>query len=169
MQLEELYDYKNRLIQELCSDPDIVQLVTGNKDASVPNHQMPYTQVFPYEYVPETIEDGQTFICVEVEVPSVPNKTYYLPVIYIWVFTHKSRMRIETDHGGAVLVDELSAKIDKLLNGNRYYGMGTLELDSVSHFKPATDFLGRALVYTACEFNRPKGRIDTPSNRKPRR
>lgn len=169
MQLEEFYDYKNRLIQELCSDPEIVRLVTGNDKATVPNHELPYTQIFPYEYVPETIEEGKTFVCIEVEISSVPNKTYYLPVIYVWVFTHKSRMRVETDRGGAVLVDELSAKINNHLSGSRYYGLGTLELDSVSHFMPVNDFLGRALVYTACEFNRPKTRIDAPSDRKPRR
>lgn len=169
MRLEEFYDYKNRLVQQLCSDPDVVRLVTGNSDAAVPNYEMPYTQIFPYEFVPETIEDGKTFICIEVDVSSVPNKTYYIPVIYVWIFTHKSRMRVETDRGGAVLVDVLSAKINDLLNGSRYYGLGTLELDSSEHFKPATDFLGRALIYTACEFNRPKGRIDAPSNRKTQR
>lgn len=169
MHLEEFYDYKNKLVQDLCSDPDVVRLVTGNLQADVPNHDLPYTQVFPYEFVPETIDNGQTYICLEVDIASVPNKTYYLPVIYIWVFTHKSRMRIETDRGGGVLVDELTAVIDRMLNGSRYYGLGTLELDSAQHFKPVNDYLGRALIYTTKDFNRPKGRVNAPSDRKPNR
>lgn len=170
MHLEEFYDYKNRLVQELCSDPDVVRLVTGNPEAAVPNHALPYTQVFPYEFVPETIDDGQTYICIEVDITSVPNKTFYLPVLYIWVFTHKSRMRVQTERGGSVLVDELSAVIDSKLNGSRYYGLGTLELDSALHFKPVNDYLGRALVYRARDFNRTgSSKINAPSDRKPRR
>ena len=169
MHLEEFYDYKNKLMQDLCSDPDIVRLVTGNSNATVPNHDLPYTQVFPYEYVPETVDDGKTYICIEVDIASVPNKTFYLPVVYVWAFTHKSRMRVQTDKGGSVLVDELAAAIDRVVNGSRYYGLGTLELDSAPHFKPVTDYLGRALIYRTREFNRPKGRIDAPADRKPRR
>lgn len=169
MHLEELYDYKNKLVQDLCSNPDVVRLVTGNPEASVPNHDLPYTQIFPYEFVPETVDDGQTYICLEVDIPSVPNRTFYLPVVYVWIFTHKSRMRVQTERGGGVLVDELSAVVDKMLNGSRYYGLGTLELDSAPHFKPVNDYLGRALIYAAKDFNRPKGRVNAPSNRKPNR
>lgn len=49
MYLEEFYDYKNLLMKQLCSDPEIVRLVTGNPDADVPNHALPYTRVFPFE------------------------------------------------------------------------------------------------------------------------
>lgn len=49
MELEEFYDYKNRLMSELCKNEEIVKLVTENEKASVPNHQLPYTQLFPYE------------------------------------------------------------------------------------------------------------------------
>lgn len=169
MYLEELYDYKNLLVKELCSDPKIVKLVTGNDNAAVPNHGLPYTQVFPYEYIPDTVNDAKTFICLDVDIVSVPNKTFYIPVIYIWAFTHTSRMRVEGENGGAVLLDELAIAINNKLNGSRYYGMGELKLDSVGRFKPITDFLGRTMVYYAKDFNRAKGRIDSPSDRKPKR
>lgn len=169
MYLEEFYDYKNLLMKEICSDPKIVKLVTGNENASVPNHGLPYTQVFPYEYIPETVDDGKTFICLDVDIVAVPNKTFYIPVIYVWIFTHKSRMRVEGEKGGAVLLDELSVAINNKLNGSRYYGMGELKLDSVGRFKPITDFMGRTMVYYAKDFNRAKGRINSPSDRKPQR
>jgi len=169
MQLEELFDYKNMLMKDLCSDKRIVELVTGNPEADVPNHGLPYTQIYPYEYIPETVNDGQTFICFDVDILRVPNKTIYEPVIYIWAVTHKSRLRVETKLGGGVLLDELAKAINSKLNGSRYYGLGELTLGNSSRFKPITDYLGRALVYYAKDFNRPKGRIDAPSNRKPNR
>lgn len=162
MNLEELFDYKNNLMRDLCTNEEVVKCVTCNEHAAVPNHGLPYTQIFPYEYIPETVGEGKTFICFDVDIVSVPNKTYYYPVIYIWVFTHKSQMRAP---GGGVLLDKLSSVINEHMNGNRTYGLGELKLDSVRRFKPITDYLGRVLTYTTKDFNR-NIRFDQPPNRK---
>lgn len=163
MQLEELYDYKNKLMGHLCCDSEVVKAVTDNDSADVPNHDLPYTQIFPYEYVPETVNDARTFICFDMDIVSVPNKTVYIPVIYVWVFTHKSRLRAED--GGCTL-DNLAVAVNRLLNGNRYYGLGELKLDSVRRFKPITDYQGRVLTFYAKDFNRKWAKPDIPANRK---
>ncbi len=163
MQLEEFYDYKNLLMKDLCSNPNVVQKVTGNKDAVVPNYDLPYSQIFPFEYVPETVNDARTFICFDTDIVSVPNKTIYVPVIYLWVFTHKSRLR---DKDGGCLLDNLAVSINDMLNGSRYYGLGELKLDSVRRFVPITDYLGRVLTYYAKDFNRRNVKPDVPGNRK---
>lgn len=49
MDLEEFFDYKNKLMKDLCSNANIVKMVTENPEAKVPNHQLAYTQLFPYE------------------------------------------------------------------------------------------------------------------------
>lgn len=163
MDLREFFDYKNLLMKDLCSNEAIVKLVTGNEEARVPNHQLAYTQLYPYEFVPETVSEAQTFICFDMDILSVPNKTYYLPVLYIWVFTHKSNLRLSK---GGLLLDELSSEISKMLNGNRFYGLGQLKLSSTQRFEPTTDYLGRALVFTAVDFNRMTAGGVTPSKRK---
>ena len=163
MELAEFFDYKNLFMKEMCSNEKIVQLVTGNDAAKVPNHELPYTQLFPYEFIPETENDAKTFICFDVDILSVPNKTYYLPVLYVWLCAHKSRMRLPE---GGVLIDKLSEEINKVLNGNRFYGLGQLMLASVGRFKPTTDYLGRVLVYRAVDFNKLTAGGKTPSNRK---
>ena len=163
MQLEELYDYKNLMMKSFCSNEKIVKLVSGKDDASVPNHSLPYTQIYPFEFIPETVNEGKTFICFDADIVSVPNKTFYVPVLYVWVFTHKSRMRSQD---GGILLDNLSAAVNGLLNGSRYYGLGELRLDSVRRFTPITDYLGRTLTYYTKDFNRPTGRLDIPANRK---
>ena len=94
---------------------------------------------------------------------TVPSKTYYVPVIYIWPFTHKSKMRMPN---GGILLDALCIEIDKMLNGSRFYGLGQLKLSNVSRFVPTTDYLGRALTYTAVDFNKLTAGGKTPSNRK---
>lgn len=163
MQLEELYDYKNLMMKSFCTDEKIVKYVTGKDDATVPNHDLPYSQIYPFEFVPETVNEGKTFICFDVDIVSVPNKTFYVPVLYVWVFTHKSRLRAQD---GGVLLDKLAAAVNELMNGSRYYGLGEMRLDSVRRFTPITDYLGRVLTYYTKDFNRPTGKLDIPVNRK---
>lgn len=164
MNLEELYDYKNRLMADICKNDEIVRLVTGNPEAAVPNHALPYTQIYPYEMVPETVSVAKTFVCFDVDIPDVQNKTVLTPVIYLWVFTHKSRLRAD---GGGVLLDKIVMALDKMLNGNRFYSLGTLDLKSVYRFMPADDYRGKVMTFTATDFNRHNGiKRPLPSNRR---
>lgn len=162
MNLEEFFDYKNLLMKEICTNETIVKLVTDKEESKIPNHNLAYTQVYPYEYVPETVDNGQTFICFDVDVAGVINKTFYVPVLYVWVFTHKSKFRLPE---GGVRIDKLSSEVNKILNGSRYYGLGELDLNSVGRFSPVKDYKGRVLTYYAKDFNR-SGSKQPPSNRK---
>lgn len=162
MVLQELFDYKNLLMKELCGNEAIVCLTTGNDMATVPNHGLPYTQIYPYEFVPETVDDAKTFICFDVDIVSVPNETFYVPVLYVWIFTHKSLMRMKE---GGLLLDNISIEIDRMLSGSRFYGMGKLKLDSVNRFVPIQDYQGRVLTYYARDWYRPEQK-KIPSNRK---
>lgn len=161
--LDEFFEYKNRLMKDLLTNEDIVSLLDGE----LPMEQartLAYKQVFPYEYIPETIEHGDTFICFDVDITSVVNKTYLKPALYVWEFTHNSKLRLPE---GGVRTDKLASEIDKVLNGSRYYGMGELNLNSVRRFAPMTDYQGKVLFYEAREFNRisPTGK-HIPANRR---
>ena len=56
MQLEEFFDYKNKLMEDLITNESIVDLVGEGREADT----LPYNQIFPYEFFPETIQDGYT-------------------------------------------------------------------------------------------------------------
>ena len=162
MDLVEFYDYKNLLMEDLCKNENIVKLVTGNDDARVPNHALPYTQIFPYEFVPETVSEAKTFICFDVDILET-SRTFYAPVLYVWPFTHKSNLRLPQ---GGILLDQLSVEINKMLNGNRYFGLGEMMLQSVGRFRPILDYQGRVLTYVLKDWNRLSANKSMPSNRK---
>ena len=90
MQLEEFFDYKNQLMNDLLTNEEIVRLLADDCKPVNDVQDLVYKQVFPYEYIPETIEHGQTFICCDVDIQKSVNKTFLIPVLYIWVFSHKS-------------------------------------------------------------------------------
>lgn len=164
MQLAEFFNYKDELMKTICSNREIVRLVTDNSvDIEVPNYDIIYSQVFPFEFVPETVNDGQTFICFDVDIAEGTTKTYYSPVLYIYIFTHKSKLRLPE---GGIRTDQIASEIDKEINGSRLFGLGELDLYSVTRFAPITDYQGRVLTYYAKDFNRGGKQKPVPQSRR---
>lgn len=163
MQLSEFFDYKNKLMEDLLTNPEIVKLLDAKielKDAG----DLAYKHVFPYEYVPDTVEEAKTFICFDVDVQESINKTFLLPTLYIWVFSHKSKLRLRE---GGVQTDKLVSEIAKAINGSHFYGLGELDLYSVKRFAPVTDYQGKVMTFHAKDFNRTSPNTKPiPSNRK---
>ena len=115
MQLSEFFDYKNKLMEDLLTNEEIVNLVdeTVSLDGA---KRLAYTSVFPYEYIPDTVEEAKTFICFDVDVQESMNKTFLRPTLYIWVFSHKSKLRLLE---GGVQTDKLVSKIAEAINGKQ--------------------------------------------------
>lgn len=163
MQLQEFFDYKNQLMEDLLTNEDIVRLIDDT--VALQNAgSLAYTQVFPCEYVPDTVQEGKTYICFDVDVQRAADKTFLSPTLFVWVFTHRSKLRLPE---GGVRTDKLCSEICKAINGSRKYGLGELNLYSVKRFAPMTDFQGKVLTFYAKDFNRVyDGKKYTPENRK---
>ena len=163
MQLSEFFDYKNKLMEDLLTNPEVVKLLDDSVEMRNAS-SLAYTHVFPYEYIPDTVEHAKTFICFDVDVQESINKTFLLPTLYIWVFSHKSKLRLRE---GGVQTDKLVSEIAKSINGSRFYGLGELDLYSVKRFAPVTDYQGKVMTFHAKEFNRLSPNTKPiPSNRK---
>lgn len=166
MHLEEFYDYKNRLVKDLLTDKDIVELIDPNHMYEDPI-DMVYDNINPYEFYPETIEKGKVYVCCDVDVESTGERPYYTLRLHVWVFAHKSILPLPE---GGVRTDKLCAAIDKKINGSPYYGLGPLELYSSKRFAPLADYTGKMLSYRATDFNRVHNyKKDRPANRKTER
>lgn len=164
MQLSDLYDYKNKLMEDLLTNEKIVELLNEELPFSEAR-SLAYKQVFPAEYIPETVHDGSTFICFDVDVQSADSKTFLTPILYVWVFAHRSRLRLPD--GGGVRTDALCSEICKAINGSREYGLGELNLYAVRRFAPMTDYNGKVMTFIMKEFNRQYNPNKyTPANRK---
>lgn len=163
MQLQEFYDYKNQLMEDLLTNENIVKLLDETialQDAAA----LAYSQVFPYEYVPDTVQEGKTFICFDVDVQRAENKTYLLPTLFVWVFTHKSKLRLPE---GGVRTDKLCSEICLAINGSRRFGLGELNLYAVRRFAPMMDYQGKMMTFHAKDFNRQYDPTKpVPANRK---
>lgn len=163
MHLKELFDYKNQFARDLLTDNQIVELIDPNHLCDDPA-KMIYDNVNPYEFYPETIERGRVYVCFDVDVTSVGGKPLYDLALYIWIFAHKSILRMPE---GGVRTDAICEKIDERINGSWFYGQGKLELEYVKRFAPMADYTGKVMRYSATDVNKiynPKA--EKPTNRK---
>lgn len=164
MQLSDFFDYKNQLMEDLLTNEEIVKLIDAGGVTTENAGELAYSRVFPCEYVPDTVQDGYTFICFDVDVTRVDDKTYLSPMLYVWVFTHRSKLRLPE---GGVRTDKLCNEICKAINGSRKYGLGELNLYACKRFAPMTDYQGKVMMFTCKEFNRLHDNNKfTPTNRK---
>lgn len=163
MNLEELGEFKNKVVSKLINDPNIIDVLLGdlNKidDPEVAllgkDNSGEGGCVFKFEFVPDTQESSKTFLCIEV----VPEKTNGDSVteMSIYVFCYCSKNIMQTYHRkgqSGTRVDMLASDIDKILNGNTEFGIGPLEWVGSSIYKPALAYYGRMLVYRVSSFRR---------------
>ena len=164
--LDELFAYKNRLMNDLLTNEEIVRLLDDDCRIVQDPKKFVYTQVFPFEFTPTVTEHGKTIICCEVDIREVISKTVLAPVIYIWEFTHISKLRLPGGEG--VRVDKLASEIVKGLSGSRYYGHGELELQAVKRFSPIKDYQGKVITFITKDWNRPYNSVQqvVPGNRR---
>jgi len=149
MYLDELSKYKIEIMKKLCSNNKIQSLIMLYKTQNQ-GREMMYKNIFPYAFIPDTVTNASTFICFDLEVERVQNRTFKDINILFWIFTHQTLMR--TSEG--IRTDILADEIDKIINGNRNLGLGTVELKKVLRVNPAKDYHGRSLLYRSVDFNR---------------
>lgn len=165
MHLDDFFHYKNQLLDDLLTDEEIVKLINENVELDQA-YTLVYDQVMPYEFFPDTVENGRVYLCCDVDVrkSAMNNSLIYSPTLYIWVFVHKDLLRLRE---GGVRTDKLCHLIDKKINGSFKYGMGKLELQSVNRFSVVSDYTGKVMAYTATDIQKtfnPKKEI--PSKRR---
>lgn len=149
--LEEFTEYKQTLMKAICTSDSIVELLKLETDpVEITGRDMRYKRIFPYNYVPYTIEHAQTFICFTVTAPNVRDNLIAELRLTVYVFTHQDIMR--TDKG--VRTDLLVSEIDKLLNGSTKYGLGKVSLKACDVMQvPAQGYSGLYSVYSVKDFN----------------
>ena len=149
--LEEFTEYKQTIMKAICTSPKIVELLKLDSDKDeITGKDMRYKRIFPYNYVPLTIENAQTFICFTVTAPNVRDNLIAELRLTVYVFTHQDLMR--TDEG--MRTDLLVSEIDKLLNGSTKYGLGKVTLKACDVMQvPSRGYSGLYSVYAVKDFS----------------
>lgn len=148
----EIGEYKLTLIRKLIQNEDVLQLIDPNKKAEYPDDLI-YTNIFPYNRMPKTEQEVETYVTVRVNVASVPaaNDVTRKMAIVIRVYTHADLMQVKGSNSNRV--DLLSAKIDEILNESQDFGIGYVVLNSSTEGVLDSKHFYRELVFNTDSLN----------------
>jgi hypothetical protein len=149
--LEELSTNKIKLFKMFLMDQELVDLISGATNHSLPAFDLQYEQVFPYLRVDDIVNETKTYFCFEVDVPSVSIKNDLIEnvLITIQVIVHNSNMRTTT----GTLADRITNRVNTLLNGADGFGVTDVKLKGSRHFIPIVKFYGRETTYAVKDLN----------------
>lgn len=148
----EIIQYKQTAMNSIVSTQSIINAINSKYDdgTAMEPEDLFYTHVFPYGYLPETIETAGCYITLEVSMPSVSTVNYFFKdiLLTVTIICHQDIMRMTDTEPcgatGATRTDYLAVEIDKLFNHKK--GMGRKEMELVSNVEGAIDPVHRCRV-----------------------
>lgn len=148
---------KNKIIKEFIKDQGIVDAIGCDKNDT--GEKLVNTHIFNFNQNPNTMNDVQTFITVQVHIPQSygygsSSTVYVSPTIEIWIISHEKHMNVDnvpkvTENRN----DYLARLIDEKLNGRDDIGIGKLTLVSNVEGSFQKDYLYRTLIFKATDLN----------------
>lgn len=147
---------KNKIIREFIRDKSIVMAIDSHSVKSSEPEKLVGTHIFNYHQNPNTINTVETFITIQVHIPSSSyrNKLYVKPTIEIWIISHEQHMKVDNiPKVNMNRNDYLSELIDKKLNGKTGYGIGKLVLTNNDEGSYQQDYVFRRMVFTGQDLN----------------
>ena len=129
-------------------------------------------QIFDHDFVDDTTTEEKTFVIVETDIDAVRQNIFVDFVLYIYIFTAKSLIRITDDtipsihhveemgyHVGHFgnRIDILCDIVDRTLNGNKMLtGIGDVypaQKDFCTIYSPGNMYYGKCLRYNISNLN----------------
>lgn len=154
--------YKNRLVNLLLQSPDICEALLGlgyteedvfGDENDDDDYGIVYRQVFPYLYIDETQTTVLPYLCLEVDIPRVPTRTIKDMKIIIWCYCHRDCMKYSKKGYLGTRADILSDMVERQLRSSEKFGIGLLQLDSVTYLSNTnSNYYGRQMIFTISDF-----------------
>lgn len=109
-----------------------------------------YKRIFPYRFLPDTVNDVGTFITMSFR-GYRPSKSYYKSGnIYLNAICHIDD--IQTDYG-FLKYDYICSELDKLMNHEHGIGIGKTNFTDMDEIYVNDKFQGQYVAYKLYEFN----------------
>lgn len=148
-------DWKNKAIELVIGQDEIMELLDMDEEEA---DDPMYTRIFPYNHIPQTIEETKVYITFTVNIPKITfNKIWAYPRLTVRVIAHQERMKLNMAGVSATRIDYIAKLIVDLLTKNDF-GYGKLHLATnyedlynyIFHYRELV-FIGEELVDNYCE------------------
>lgn len=146
-------EIKDRVIELILSDQTVVDLIADDEYKTAPAPGLMYRRVFPFLYIPETVDRASTLVCVEGNIINMRSDSVATVELIISVMCHADAMR--TDFGNRI--DALADAIDDLINHTRQNGIGKVIPQQSRYptrtYLPNYGLVAREVKYEVSNFN----------------
>lgn len=148
-------EWKNKAIELVLGQDEIMELLEMDDNET---DDPVYTRIFPYNHIPQTIEETKVYITFTVNVPRITfNKIWAYPRLTVRVIAHQERMKLNMAGVSATRIDYIAKLIVDLLTKNDF-GFGKLQLATnyedlynfIFHYRELV-FVGEELVDNYCD------------------
>ena len=138
---------KNEAVAKLVASDEVIKAM-GNDDIDE-NDEAMYKYIFPYLYIPYTIEGSHSYICMKVIMTGRQsvNDLFGNYSVIIWVIVNQSLMQMD-GVGGATRLDHLADIVETIFAGSEAFGTKRLQLVSNTEDDLDTRHRARKLTFT---------------------
>lgn len=138
---------KNEAVAKLVASDKVIKAM-GNDDIEE-NDEAMYKYIFPYLYIPYTIEGSHSYICMKVIMTGRQsvNDLFGNYSVIIWVIVNQSLMQMD-GVGGATRLDHLADMVETIFAGSEAFGTKRLQLVSNTEDDLDTRHRARKLTFT---------------------
>jgi hypothetical protein len=161
--LDEIVDYPDKIALALSQDKTVVGLLTDNPNIDFANDEIDVlgTQIFNYNFIPDTQTDSLSYITIDTVVSNAKNDTTKMLNIIVTVISNKTNMKLEPTIFQGVAGnrrDNLIRYADLVIRRMDNLGIGKLQLSPRTPIAPvsigSTNYTAKQLVYEVPNFDR---------------
>mgnify|MGYP000897300394 FL=1 len=138
---------KNEAVAKLVASDEVIKAM-GNDDIEE-NDEAMYKYIFPYFYIPYTIEGSHSYICMKVIMTGRQsvNDLFGNYSVIIWVIVNQSLMQMD-GVGGATRLDHLADIVETIFAGSEAFGTKRLQIIGNTEDDLDTRHRARKLTFT---------------------
>lgn len=148
----EVIEYRKKIMNELCRDNEILKLFDAI-DIEHPEDVLPYSKIYPHEYIPETVTKTERFICFDMRADiDIRNKTLKELTIWFFISCHQDVVPYFEDGRSFLWYDKVVCALDEIFSDQNKLGIGKMELTTNTPYYPQQKFKGRQLTFKVFDF-----------------
>ncbi len=148
----EIVEYRKKIMNELCRSDEIIKLLDEEK-SKYPEEMLPFSKIYPHEYIPETVTETMRFICFDIKADlDVKNKTLKEMTVWFFISCHQDVVPYFEDGRSFLWYDKVVCTIDELFTDQNKLGVGKMQLMSNTPYYPQQKFKGRQLTFKVFDF-----------------
>lgn len=157
--IDELIDYKNKIIQKLGHSKEVLGLILNNPDVDVESEEAVAVigrDILDHSYCDDTLIDVRTLIFVEASVIKPISTQMRREEFDVHIIVDRHYMKLDPEDFKGVRGnrrDNLARQINQLMQESNDFGIGLLELFDCEPFVVPKGYSGLLLRYRLADFD----------------